>query len=43
MLDWNEDAIGFYRALGAEAMDEWTVFRLTGDALVRLAASEGRT
>ncbi len=43
VLDWNEDAIGFYRALGAEAMDEWTVFRLTGDALVRLAASEGRT
>lgn len=39
VLDWNEDAIGFYRALGAEAMDEWTVFRLTGDALLRLAAS----
>jgi len=43
VLDWNEDAIGFYRALGAEAMDEWTVFRLTGDALVRLAASEATT
>lgn len=42
VLDWNEDAIGFYRALGAEAMDEWTVFRLTGDALVRLAVSETR-
>lgn len=37
VLDWNEDAIGFYRKLGARAMDEWTVFRLTGDALSRLA------
>ena len=43
VLDWNELAIGFYKALGARPMDEWTVFRLTGDALVRLAASEGRT
>lgn len=40
VLDWNEPAIGFYRRLGAVAMDEWTVFRLTGDALARLA-SEG--
>ena len=40
VLDWNEDAIGFYRAIGAEAMDEWTVFRLTGEALVRLATPE---
>jgi len=37
VLDWNEDAIRFYRALGAEAMDDWTVFRVTGDALARLA------
>ena len=37
MLDWNADAIGFYRKLGAVAMDDWTVFRLTGDALSDLA------
>jgi GNAT superfamily N-acetyltransferase len=33
VLDWNTPAVEFYRSLGAEAMDEWTVFRLTGDAL----------
>jgi GNAT superfamily N-acetyltransferase len=33
VLDWNEPAIGFYKRLGAEAMDEWTVFRLSGAAL----------
>jgi len=38
VLDWNEPAIGFYRRLGAEPMSEWTVFRLTGDPLRRLAA-----
>lgn len=38
VLDWNEDAIRFYRSLGATPMDEWTVFRLTGEALDRLAA-----
>jgi len=38
VLDWNEPAIGFYRALGAEAMDEWTTRRVTGDALTALAA-----
>jgi len=37
VLDWNEPAIAFYRRLGAEAMSEWTVNRVTGDALVRLA------
>ena len=36
VLDWNEPSIGFYRALGAVAMDEWTVFRLDGDALAAL-------
>ena len=35
--DWNAPSIGFYRALGAVAMDEWTVFRLDGDALAALA------
>lgn len=38
VLDWNESAIGFYRTLGAMPMDDWTVFRLSGDALKRLAA-----
>ena len=33
VLNWNEPAIGFYRALGAMPMDEWTVYRLTADAL----------
>ena len=37
VLDWNEPAIRFYENLGAEAMDEWTVFRMTGEALDRLA------
>ena len=37
VLDWNEDAIGFYKRLGAVPMDEWTVFRVTGDALRKLA------
>jgi GNAT superfamily N-acetyltransferase len=37
VLDWNEPAIGFYRALGAVPMDEWTTFRLGGDELQRLA------
>ena len=37
VLDWNEPSIGFYRSLGAVPMDEWTIFRLTGDALTLLA------
>lgn len=37
VLDWNEPAIGFYKSLGAEALDDWTNFRLVGDALGRLA------
>jgi len=37
VLDWNEPAIGFYKSLGAAPMDDWTVYRLTGDALERLA------
>jgi len=40
VLDWNEPAIEFYRALGAKPMDEWTVFRLTRDGIARLAQSE---
>ncbi len=38
VLDWNAPSIGFYRSLGAVPMDEWTVFRLTGDALTSLAS-----
>jgi GNAT superfamily N-acetyltransferase len=38
VLDWNEPAIRFYKSLGATPMDEWTVYRVTGDALDRLAA-----
>jgi GNAT superfamily N-acetyltransferase len=37
VLDWNEPAVAFYRSIGARAMDEWTVYRLTGAALVRFA------
>ena len=37
VLDWNEEAIRFYRAIGARPMNEWTVYRLTGDAINRLA------
>jgi hypothetical protein len=37
VLDWNEPAIKFYRTLGAKPMDEWTVFRLTGDEIAKLA------
>jgi len=37
VLDWNEPSIGFYKRLGAIAMDDWTTFRVTGDSLERLA------
>jgi len=37
VLDWNEPALQFYRALGAEPMTEWTIHRVTGEALSRLA------
>lgn len=39
VLDWNEPAIKFYRSLGAKALTEWTVNRVTGEALRRLAQS----
>ena len=38
VLDWNTPAIEFYRAMGAEFMDEWRNVRITGEALVNLAA-----
>lgn len=37
VLDWNTPAIDFYKALGATLMDEWTVYRVDGDALTGLA------
>ena len=43
VLDWNEDAIGFYRRVGAVPMSDWTTYRLTGEALRRLAAEAGPT
>jgi GNAT superfamily N-acetyltransferase len=39
VLDWNKPAIGFYESLGAKPMDDWTVYRLTGDALKSAAES----
>ncbi len=40
VLDWNAPAIRFYRSLGAVLMEQWKIFRLTGDALARLAQKE---
>ena len=37
VLDWNEPSINFYKSIGAEAMDEWTVYRLSGSALIKFA------
>ena len=39
VLDWNQPAIDFYTQLGAEAIDEWTVYRVSGEALTQLANS----
>ena len=38
VLDWNQPAIDFYKSLGAEAMDEWTVYRVSGRELKDLAS-----
>lgn len=38
VLDWNTPAIDFYKSLGAVAMDEWTIYRLTGKSLYELAS-----
>lgn len=40
VLDWNSPAIEFYRSLGGEAMDDWTVFRLTDTALTTLGEAQ---
>lgn len=42
VLDWNEPAIEVYRRMGAVAMDEWTVYRVSGPALRELAAGKDR-
>lgn len=39
VLNWNEPAIGFYESVGAVPMEEWTVFRVSGDALNQLATT----
>jgi GNAT superfamily N-acetyltransferase len=39
VLNWNQRAIDFYEALGAQRLGEWTTFRVTGDALQRLAST----
>ena len=39
VLNWNEPAIQFYRSIGAGPQDEWTVYRLTGDALQKFASN----
>ena len=40
VLDWNEKAIRFYKSMGAEPMEEWTAYRVTGDALAALAGRD---
>ena len=39
VLNWNQPAIDFYRRMGAVPMDDWTVYRLTGDALTRASGA----
>jgi GNAT superfamily N-acetyltransferase len=43
VLDWNEPSIRFYKRLGAVPMDDWTIFRVSGDALERLANTPVKT
>jgi diamine N-acetyltransferase len=42
VLDWNAPSIAFYRSLGARPMDDWTVYRLAGEALLALGAEQAR-
>lgn len=42
-LDWNRPSIDFYLSLGAEPMEDWTVYRITGSTLERLAEESGAT
>jgi GNAT superfamily N-acetyltransferase len=43
VLDWNENALRFYRSLGAEPLDEWVGYRLSGAALTVMATDEARS
>ena len=43
VLDWNAPAIEFYKRLGARPLDDWTIFRVTDDALTRLAGNQSAT
>jgi len=43
VLDWNAPAIGFYEALGARGMDDWTIMRVDGAALAQLGAEAGKS
>ena len=43
VLDWNRPAIEFYRSLGARPMHDWTIFRVTGDDLLKLGGSRERS
>ena len=43
VLDWNAPAIGFYDSLGADALDDWIVRRVSGEALARLAQPQVRS
>ena len=40
-LDWNEPALHFYETLGAQQMTDWRLFRMTGESIAQLAASDG--
>jgi RimJ/RimL family protein N-acetyltransferase len=42
VLDWNEPSINFYKKMGARAMDEWTIFRMTGESLKKLALADSQ-
>ena len=42
VLDWNEPSIAFYKKMGARPMEEWTVFRLTGNSLKALALADSK-
>lgn len=42
VLDWNTPAIDFYRAMGAEFMDEWRTVRVSGEALAHLAGNSSK-
>jgi RimJ/RimL family protein N-acetyltransferase len=43
VLDWNAPALRFYKSLGAIPMGDWTIHRVTGDALRSLAESQGKS